>query len=303
MRDFRFKRLAYVALNVTDVDRTAAFLRDIVGLADGAPAQDGVRFLRCSADHHNIVLFAAKEPGLRRIAFEMESESDLDAVHAHLGEIGLDPVEVPQAERRALGHTRSIRFVEPNSGLTVELMAGMSQLATPYRPTHTQIVRLGHMVVGTTQPQRTIDFFVNKLNFKVSDIVDEMVTFMRCFPNPLHHSLGIGLAPECRLHHVNFMVNDIDDIGRALNRLKKNNVPIVYGPGRHPPSGSIFLYFLDPDGMTWEFSFGMEEFPEHEPREPRVLPKTLESFDFWGGVPDARFASVGRIVAPETTPA
>jgi 2,3-dihydroxy-p-cumate/2,3-dihydroxybenzoate 3,4-dioxygenase len=92
------------------------------------------------------------------------------------------------------------------------------------------------------------------------------------------------------------MVTDMDDIGRALYRLRKNNVPIVYGPGRHPPSGSVFLYFLDPDGMTLEFSYGMEEFPEVEAREPRVLPGALESFDFWGGnAPDPRFASMGRI--------
>jgi 2,3-dihydroxy-p-cumate/2,3-dihydroxybenzoate 3,4-dioxygenase len=58
----------------------------------------------------------------------------------------------------------------------------------------------------------------------------------------------------------------------------------------------VFLYFLDPDGMTLEFSYGMEEFPEVEAREPRVLPGALESFDFWGGnPPDPRFASMGRI--------
>ncbi len=38
----------------------------------------------------------------------------------------------------------------------------------------------------------------------------------------------------------------------------------MFGPGRHPPSESVFLYFLDPDGLTLEYSFGMEEFPERE---------------------------------------
>lgn len=36
-----------------------------------------------------------------------------------------------------------------------------------------------------------------------------MITFMRCFPNPFHHSLGVSAAPENRLHHLNFMVSDI----------------------------------------------------------------------------------------------
>ena len=54
------------------------------------------------------------------------------------------------------------------------------------------------------------------------------------------------------------MVTDIDDIGKAVYRARKLDAPIVFGPGRHPPSESSFFYFLDPDGMTLEYSFGME---------------------------------------------
>jgi 2,3-dihydroxy-p-cumate/2,3-dihydroxybenzoate 3,4-dioxygenase len=172
----------------------------------------------------------------------------------------------------------------------------MEQAAEPFVATVSKIERLGHVVVGAADPAATISFFTEHLNFRVSDSVGEMVTFMRCFPNPLHHSFAIGAASENRLHHVNFMVTDMDDIGSGNNRLKRAGVPIVYGPGRHPPSGSVFLYFLDPDGMTFEYSYGMEEFPELDPRQSRRLEPSFESFDFWGGdAPDARFAKVGRI--------
>lgn len=46
-------------------------------------------------------------------------------------------------------------------------------------------------------------------------------------------------------------------------------MPVVFGPGRRPASTSVFLYFLDPDGMTLEYSFGMEEFPQIGARAPR----------------------------------
>ena len=50
--------------------------------------------------------------------------------------------------------------------------------------------------------------------------------------------------------------------------------------------------------MTMEYSYGMEEFPETDAREPRVLPPALESFDYWGGAaPDPRFAQVGLIAS------
>jgi len=86
-------------------------------------------------------------------------------------------------------------------------------------------------------------------------------------------------------------------VGKALWRCKANGADIVFGPGRHPPSESMFLYFLDPDGMTVEYSFGMETFPEADPRPPRLLPMRLDSIDYWGGAPDKRFASVGSIEA------
>ena len=294
--NFRYKKLAYVALNVTDPERSTAFMRDLLGLETVEAAARDVRFLRCDDHHHSIALYRAGAPGLRRVAFEMESQNDLDLADAHLRDLGLRTSWVSPEEGKVLGLGRALRFTEPTCGLTVELAADIKAGPAPFNHTITHIARLGHLVVGSTQYPKTVDFFVNRLNFRVSDEVNGWVTFMRCFPNPYHHSLGIAAAPENRLHHVNFMVTDMDDIGRALYRLKKNNVPIVYGPGRHPPSGSVFLYFLDPDGMTLEFSYGMEEFPETQAREPRVLPGALESFDYWGGSPpDPRFAATGKI--------
>jgi 2,3-dihydroxy-p-cumate/2,3-dihydroxybenzoate 3,4-dioxygenase len=296
--NFRYKKIAYVALNVTDPERSSAFMQDVMGLEPVAAAARDVRFLRCDNHHHSIALYRAAAPGLRRVAFEMESERDLDAADAHLRGLGIRTAAVAAEERAQLGLARALRFTEPTTGLTVELAAPLAKVHAPFQHTLTQIARLGHVVVGTTQYAKSVEFFRDRLNFRVSDEVNGWITFMRCFPNPFHHSLGISAAPENRLHHVNFMVTDMDDIGRALYRLKKNNVPIVFGPGRHPPSGSVFLYFLDPDGMTMEFSVGMEEFPEAQARDGRVLPPAMESFDYWGGnPPDPRFACTGRIVA------
>jgi len=301
MPDFRFRRLAYVALRVRNVEQSGVFLKEVIGLDGDINPIGDQHFFRCGNDHHNLVLIKGEAPGLARVAFEMESERDLAAAEAHLVSLGLEPVAVAADECRALKQGRTLRVTEPATGLTVELIAGMQAHDKPFQPTLTQIARLGHLVVGSPNAAAAVDFLVKQLNFRISDQVDGIVTFLRCFPNPLHHSLGIAVAPVNRLHHVNFMVTDIDDIGRALARLKRMGVPIVYGPGRHPPSGSIFLYFLDPDGMTFEFSFGMEEFPEQAPRAARVLPGRLDSLDSWEcAPPDPRFAQGGPILVAGT---
>jgi 2,3-dihydroxy-p-cumate/2,3-dihydroxybenzoate 3,4-dioxygenase len=102
------------------------------------------------------------------------------------------------------------------------------------------------------------------------------------------------------LHHVNFMLKGAGELSAAADRFKKNGVPIMCGPGLHPPSGSAFLYFLDPDGLTLEYSHGMERFEEIAPRAPRVLPPVSESLDVLGNDRDPRMYAVGEI---ETTPA
>ncbi|MYF85439.1 MAG: 2,3-dihydroxy-p-cumate-3,4-dioxygenase [Rhodospirillaceae bacterium] len=291
--DYRYSRLGYVALNVTDLERTLAFYTDIVGL-DATEIADGQAALRCGPDHHNVLLNRAPEPGLKRIGFELESEDDLERAFRHLERCGYTPAWLDAEECAALHQGPGLRFRHSGTGLPLEYFAGMERMTEPFGARLAKIARLGHVVVSTPDLPAMRDSLMRDLGFVLSDEVDGMIAFLRCFPNPFHHSLGIARADEDRLHHVNFMVTDIDDVGRALNRLKKNKVEIVYGPGRHPPSGSIFLYFLDPDGMTVEFSFGMVEFAETGARAPRLMPPVPESLDFWGGLPSLDFARVGR---------
>ena len=76
MAEFRYRKLGYVALNVTDLDRSVAFYRDVVGL-DIMARDNGAAFLRCGPQHHDIILYQAAEPGVKRIGWELESDDDL----------------------------------------------------------------------------------------------------------------------------------------------------------------------------------------------------------------------------------
>lgn len=292
---FRYKKLGYVALNVSDLDRSVAFYRDLVGLdlSDGVPGR--VSFLRCSRDHHNLVLYKAVDPGLKRIAFELESEAELARARAHLEERGVALTEIDPEERRLLRQSQGFRFSVPTCGVTIEFYAGMLYMATPFAHRLAQIERLGHVVLAVEKLEETRTFVVEMLGFRTSDHVEDFAAFLRCPPNPYHHTLALVRAPGNHLHHINFMVRDIDDIGRGFHRMQQNQIEIVFGPGRHQPSESIFLYYLDPDALTVEYSFGMEEFPEEGARQPRVLEPHPEALDSWGSLPAPRFAKAGRI--------
>jgi 2,3-dihydroxy-p-cumate/2,3-dihydroxybenzoate 3,4-dioxygenase len=293
---FRYRKLGYVALNVSDMERSVRFYTEQVGLDLSEAPAGGPAFLRCGRDHHSLVLYPAGGPGLKRVAFELESGADLELARATLARLGLAAVDISTEERALLKQGDGLRFIEPNSGLTFEFYTRVMQMALPFTQRLTKIERLGHLVLAVEKYDEMIGFLTANLGFDVSDFVEGRFAFMRCHPNPLHHSFAVGRsAGGNHLHHVNFMVSDIDDIGTAVNRLHKHETPIVFGPGRHLPSGSIFLYFLDPDGMTVEFSYGMEEFPEDGAREARMLEPRPEALDTWGSVPKPAFAKVGPI--------
>lgn len=290
---YNYQRLGYVALNVTDVRRALPFYRDLVGL-DVTQSTDDFAALRCGPDRHNVLLYKAAQPGLKRIGFDIGSQEELDKARTHVTRLA-KVEDVSREELKNLKIVDAFRCREPSSGICLEFFVSMMQMATPFAKRVTQIERLGHVVFNVKEFDKVLDFFVEQLGFRVSDFVPGFAAFLRCYPNPLHHSIAIIAGDENRLNHVNFMVQDIDDVGKALHRMRKAEVPIVFGPGRHQPSGSIFLYFLEPDRMTLEFSFGMETFPAEGAREPRMLEPVPEALDQWGSLPTPEFGMIGKI--------
>lgn len=292
---FRFERLGYAALQVTDLSKSISFYTELMGL-ELVEVNGECAFLRCSADHHNLILYKGDEPGIKRAAYKLSSPEDLQDAFKHFADMELSPVWVDDSEARRLKQGPTFRVREPNSGLLFEFFDRITYLAIPFIPRLTKIARIGHIVIGTKRYEGAVETLSSKFNFAVSDFVEEKFSWMRCRPNPLHHSLALGASTRNHLHHVNFMVTDIDDVGAAAARMQKAGVQIVFGPGRHLPSTSIFLYFLDPDGMTMEFSFGMEEIPEVGGRMPRMLEMHPNTMDVWGGpMPHECFAKNGVI--------
>ena len=293
----RYKKLGYVVLSVTDLEKSADFYENMVGLQFVERDNETV-YLRSSYDHHNMILEQGSEPGLKRVAFELEKASQFQDVFNYLTDKGLNPIELSEKETQKLAQGRTLRFKDPYVGVTYEFYVEMMQLGLPYKSTHgLDIECLLHVVYESPHLEEITDFFVNTLNFKISDFSGRETNFvwLRAFPNPWHHTFAVTKGPENKLNHLAYKVGTVDDIGIQVNRLKDNNVPILFGPGRHHPSGSIFLYYADPDGMAIEYSQGMEAFPEEGAREPRRLEPSKETIDEWGGTPQPEFGQVGKL--------
>jgi 2,3-dihydroxy-p-cumate/2,3-dihydroxybenzoate 3,4-dioxygenase len=293
----RYSRLGYATLQVTNLADSIHFYSNLVGL-NLARSQRNCAWLRCSDKPYDLILEQGEVPGIRRIGFELAGIDDLTAAFAHVSLQGLNPAWSNSDTLREQQVARGFRFNNPDSGLELDFYTQQQSAGAAFNPTVAKIERLGHVVFNVRSYAPAHRFWVDQLGFAISDHVPGKIAFLRCYPNPLHHSLALLTAPDEGLNHVNFMVSGIDDVGMAMNRMKRAGVPIVFGPGRHLPSGSIFLYFLDPDGMTAEYSFGMEEIPALNARAPRQLAPKPEVLDTWGSIADPRFGKTGAIVGP-----
>jgi 2,3-dihydroxy-p-cumate/2,3-dihydroxybenzoate 3,4-dioxygenase len=71
---------------------------------------------------------------------------------------------------------------------------------------------------------------------------------------------------------------------RSFHFLRDRQIPIVFGPGRHPTSSARFLYFQGFEGMVFEFSSGVTIGDELLYRE-RQFPFEPKGFCQWGSKP------------------
>lgn len=292
----RYSKLGYVELNVSDLERARTFYEQLVGLELAGTGPAGELRFRCSDDPYAVVLHAGKVPGFKRVGWMLEDSTQFAPLAQSLKAAGVAYEELSPAECRDRLLGRAFRLVEPHTQAVFEFyVLPEDWVPRPWTPTLAKIQRLGHIALWTPEREQACRFLNEVLNFAFSDSIGGAVTFLRCFPNPYHHGIGIAQSDRCGMHHLNFMVSEIDDVGAAFHRFNTHGVSIMKGIGRHPASGSVFLYFLDPDALTLEYSFGMEEFPEFEPREHRVLPLAPESTDIWLGPVDARYARTGDV--------
>jgi 2,3-dihydroxy-p-cumate/2,3-dihydroxybenzoate 3,4-dioxygenase len=292
--NFRYRRLGYLVLHVKDIEASTAFATQVFGMDAAGEGEGGGRFFRIGTAHHDMMLVPADKPAFARAAWELETEEDLDKAFAHYARIGLNPVWVSADKTQMLSLERAFRIVEPILKTTWEYYARMSYNNVPRTNCLTNFQGGKHYGLVVPDCKAVTDYMTQNMGFLVSDYLEGWgAALLRAFPNPNHHSFApLGFpAPHPMFHHVAFMVDEIDDIGKLFNRIKKFGVDIQFGIGRHPTSGSIHLYIYDPDNFVWEYTLGMEQFPETGAREPRRMSSAPENLDLWGAVPDTSRAA------------
>lgn len=275
------KDVAYVRSGAADLATAVDFATRIVGLELVDAGEPGVAHLRSDARHHSLALVGG-ESGVIASGFTVADEDALEAAETELERSGFLVSRGDEAERRSRRVRDFIGFDDP-FGNRLELVVGQVTNPRPVALTRTSgITEFGHVCLDAPDVLAAHRFWTTTFNAKVSDWVGEMACLMRI--DPVHHKLAVFRGDGPGLCHMNFQVAEIDDIFRNWHFLVENGVEITMGPGRHPQSTAVFLYFLGPEGFTYEYSWGVRRIEDDAAWTPRYFdPQEVGAIDMWLG--------------------
>lgn len=271
--------LRYVRLGTDDPEGCVAFATGMIGL-ELVRREDGRAYLRGDDRDHNIV-YVKGDPAEQAVGFEIEHEADFRAAPERLAAAGVAVRRGTPDECRDRRVQAFVAFRDP-TGNPIELVFRPFHSGRRFFPSRDAgITEFSHIGLKTTDAARDEKFWTGLFNIRANDWIGPapLMSF-----DHVHHRLALFPAKEPGVQHINFQVAGIDDIMRSWYFLQERQVKIMFGPGRHPSSSAMFLYFEGPPAMVYEYSHGVRHVKAGEWR-PRQFPFDTWSFCMWGAKP------------------
>lgn len=249
-------RLFHIELMSPNPEALAQFYSELYALP---LRQRGNEFI--CGDAQRVLLFSRGPAGtLRNGGYAVANEASLEALKARLAAhaIACEPADPD------LYQTGAVALRDPDGNrISFGLPQREAIAASGPLPG-----RLQHLVVGSTDAQRMVDFYANVIGMRISDrVLDEEGGLRTCFlrTDHEHHSFAVFQTSECRLDHHCYELNEWNDIRDWGDRLAARRIFVKWGPGRHGPGNNLFLFFHDPDGNWVELSAELERVSEERP--------------------------------------
>jgi 2,3-dihydroxy-p-cumate/2,3-dihydroxybenzoate 3,4-dioxygenase len=275
--------VSYVRLGTADLEGATTFATEYLGLEISYQTKDTV-YLKSDQREHTLCYFAGS-PADQCAAFEVAERSDLDAAAAELEKLG-HRVRVGTKQEAELRQVRDFIAFQDPTGNNIELVWRPAMSGRRYHGERDAgITGFSHIGLCTTDAVRDEEFWTKVCNARVSDRIGD-AALLRI--DEVHHTIALFPTNRAGIQHINHQVESGDDVMRSFKFLSDRQVPMVFGPGRHPTSSAKFLYFEGPDAMVFEYSSGVREIADELLYRERQLPFEPKGFCEWGAKPEIK---------------
>lgn len=263
------RSLGYVRVASTDLEQWRTFAGKVLGLAEVRGPNPENLYYRIDEVSHRLVVEPSDVDQLICAGWELADHRALQEAREHMQKAGVEFEEGTAAEIDDRRVQELIRFRDPFDNV-FELYHGITYearpLVTPYAATFvTGDQGMGHIVVPVGDDVEALRFYADVLGFRLRDSMSMPGEFVGKEPgskvwlrflgvNPRHHSLAFLPMPNpSKCVHIMLEVDELDHVGRALERVRKHQAPLSATLGRHMNDEMISFYVKSPAGFDVEF--------------------------------------------------
>ncbi|MFF3570705.1 VOC family protein [Nocardia jiangxiensis] len=263
-----FSSLGYVRIGITDPDAWRTFAFETIGFAEGhGPAADSI-YLRMDEHTYRLELVPGERDEVLAVGWQVADATSLALVREVLEKADVAVTTLTPAQARSRHVEEAIAFADP-SGLSVEVFHGPLLDHTPVLSRFgnrfvSGAMGLGHVVLPVPDLEAARWFYAEVLGFAARGSFrvgpPEHPLWIRFLGvNPRHHSLALipgNPSPGPGLVHIMVEVDQLDDVGRALDRVTSSGYHLSSTLGRHTNDKMISFYVRTPGG--WDLEFGCD---------------------------------------------
>ncbi|MFT3899074.1 MAG: VOC family protein [Gordonia sp. (in: high G+C Gram-positive bacteria)] len=264
------RSLGYMRIDATDIDAWREYGLKVLGMIEGKGLTPGALYLRMDDFPARLVIVPSDRDHLASSGWECANAAALQEVRDRLKGAKVKFREGTDEEKADRQVDELIIFEDPD-GNVLEAFHGVAlqhrRVVSPYGHRFvTEEQGLGHVVLTTTDDQKSLEFYRDVLGFRLRDSMKlppqvvgreegdppPWLRFFGC--NPRHHSLAFLPIPnETGIVHLMVEVENSDDVGLCHDRALRKKVPMSATLGRHVNDLMLSFYMKTPGGFDIEF--------------------------------------------------
>ncbi len=141
---------------------------------------------------------------------------------------------------------------------------------------------LQHLTFASKDVEKFQTFYEKKLGFQVTDrVIKSSGELATCFTtsNHEHHTIACFKSSKKGVDHHSYEAGEWNNIKLWCDHFAKNNIKLMWGPGRHGPGNNLFVFIEDIDGNWIEISAELETV---HGRLVKDWPQEEKTLNLWG---------------------